>query len=563
MKAIIGIDLGTTNSAIAFMDGEEPRVIPNDRGNRITPSVVAISESGEILVGESAKNQAIVNARHTISAVKRTMGSATRFDILGRSYSPEEISSFILRKLKQDAETYLGTRVTDAVITVPAHFSEIQRRATQEAGRLAGLRVQRILNEPTAAALAYAYKTPGDRNILVYDLGGGTFDVTCLQKSGSVFSVLATEGDNHLGGIDFDAALRERVLAEFEGNSGVKIREEPVLLQQLSELVERAKIELSTRESAHIVMPFLGGGTNGRPVHLSSAISRSLFNQLIDESVQQTIRLTKTAVRTAGFGLRGIDSLVLSGGSSRIPLVHTYLKRALNLDRVALVNPDEIVAIGAAVQASLLGQNGKTDVNDVTAYNLGVEIEGDQFITVLSRNTAIPVEIEKTFTTVTDRQVSVEIHVLQGDSPTASRNVSLGRFLLSGIRVGARGEPRVSIRFSVDSDGLVWVSARDVETGAEQKITVIPDVTGDRSQKEAEFDVAARVSALVDRVTLLYEQEQGRLEASFSTEIQDLVQTARAAIEANELRTLHECHLALETIIGELHIELGSSEVSQ
>ncbi len=412
MKPIIGVDLGTTNSAVAFMDGNEPRVIPNKRGSRITPSVVAFTDSGDILVGESAKNQAIVNAGRTITAVKRTMGSTTAFEIAGRAYRPEE---------------YLGSEVHDAVITVPAHFSEAQRRATQEAGRLAGLRVARILNEPTAAALAYAYKTPGDRRILVDDLGGGTLDVTCLKKQGMDFRVLAAEGDNHLGGIDFDRLLLDRVVEKFETDSDMSIRSEPVLMQQLAGLTEQAKIELSTRESAHIALPFFGGlsesGGRQRPLHLSFEINRETFNELIDGLVQRTVKLTMKAVKTAGFGIRGVDSLVLSGGSSRIPLVGSYLKRALNLEKVALVNPDEMVALGAAVQAGILSgearSTDKIEVHDVMPYNLGVEIEGDQFVTVLARNTAISAEAQPTFTTVSDDQASVEIHVLQGDRRAA------------------------------------------------------------------------------------------------------------------------------------------------
>lgn len=566
MKTIVGIDLGTTNSAVAFMDGDEPHVIPNERGNRITPSVVAFTESGDVLVGESAKNQAIVNAGRTITAVKRTMGSSTAFEIGSRSYRPEEISGFILGALRRQAEEYLGTAVQDAVITVPAHFSEAQRRATQEAGRLAGLRVARILNEPTAAALAYAYKTPGDRRILVYDLGGGTFDVTCLEKQGRDFRVLATEGDNRLGGVDFDRLLLDRVVEKFEKDSGIDVRSEPVLMQQLAGLAEQAKIELSTRENAQIALPFLGGAGDFRgrpgPLHLSYAINRELFNELIEGLVQRTVKLTMKAVKSAGFGIRGVDSLVLSGGCSRIPLVSNYLKRALNLEKVALVNPDEMVALGAAVQAGILAgearSSEKIEVHDVMPYNLGVEIEGDQFVTVLPRNSAIPAESQRTFTTVSDDQTSVEIHVLQGDRRAASENASLGRFLLSGVRRGKQGEPRVRVLFTVDIDGLVWVSARDVDTGAEQEISVTP-VRSERTsdgRPGRSFDVRKRVGALSKRLVELSDRERKRIDAGFAAEIEELLALSGRALKRDDERSLHECHLALETIIGELHVTM-------
>jgi len=562
LRTVIGIDLGTTNSAVACMDGNEPLVIPNDRGNRITPSVVAINGPDDVLVGESAKNQAVVNAASTITAAKRAMGSGTIFTIGGRTYTPEQVCSYILRKLRKDAETFLGQTVQDAIITVPAHFSEAQRRATQEAGRLAGLRVRRLLNEPTAAALAYAYRTPGDRRILVYDLGGGTFDVTCLQKEGNTFSVLASEGDNHLGGVDFDALLLDRVLGEFERSSELNFRSEPILMQQLSEMVERAKIELSTSESTRILIPFFGGAGAGAPLHLSYEVDRNEFYGLIDALVRKTVKLTMAAVRSAGFGLRGVDSLVLSGGSSRIPLVHTYLKRALNLEQVSLVNPDEIVAMGAAIQGALLSDQSDTvHVRDVTAYNLGVEIEGDHFVTILPRNSPVPARTHRTFTTVSDRQSSVEIHVLQGEEPAASRNISLGRFLLSGIQEARRGEPRVQVSFEIDEDALVWVTARDLRTGAQQNVKVTP--VSDGTGVALDMEVADRVAALVERVEQMYAEEQFRLDTEFRAEIEHTIRRASEAISGADLRALHECHLALETIIGELHVELGNSEAEQ
>jgi molecular chaperone DnaK len=553
---IIGIDLGTTNSAAAFMDGDEPVVIPNDRGNRITPSVVAVNDSGDILVGEAAKNQAVINAERTVLAVKRRMGSSEVIQLGDRAYSPEEISSFILRKIRLDCEGYLGSEVREAVITVPAHFSERQRTATKEAGRLAGLRVLRIVNEPTAAALAYAHKTETSRNILVYDLGGGTFDVTCLIKEGDSFRVRSTVGDNHLGGVDFDRLMLERVLDDFESKSGLSIRTEPVLLQQLMEMVESAKIDLSTRDSALVALPFIGG--SGKPVHLSYTIRRDELNELIAELVKRTINLTLKAVREGGFGVRGIDSLVLSGGSSRIPLVHTYLRRALGLEKVALVNPDEIVAMGAAVQASILqGQGGS--VQDVLSYTLGVEIEGDQFVGILQRNTPLPADAKKLFTTVADNQSAVEIHVLQGEEEKAGRNISLGRFLLSGIREAKRGEPRVEVDFAVDPDGIVQVSAADVDTGARQQISVRP---ADAAEAGADaMSLTLRVESLVNRVQMLCEGRPVLEDPALATEIDEIVRIARDAMASKKPRDLTEARIALETILGELNAAYQATEV--
>lgn len=535
------------------MDGDEPTVIPNDRGNRITPSVVAVGDTGEILVGESAKNQAIINARKTVIAVKRKMGSSEVIQLGERAFSPEEISSFILRKIRLDAEAYLGGDVREAVITVPAHFDERQRTATKEAGRLAGLKVLRIVNEPTAAALAYAYKTEESKHILVYDLGGGTFDVTCLAKEGDSFRVRSTFGDNHLGGVDFDSLVLDRVIDHFEAESGVSIRQEPVLLQQLLEMVEQAKIDLSTRDSALIALPFIGG--SGRPVHLSYNITRDELNALIGELVSKTVKLTLRAVKEAGFGTEGIDSLVLSGGSSRIPLVHTYLRRALGLEKVALVNPDEIVAMGAAVQASLLRGSGGS-VEDVLSYTLGVEIEGDQFVGILDRNTPIPAEAQRVFTTVADNQSAVEIHVLQGEDAVASNNVSLGRFLLSGIREARKGDPRIEVSFGVDVDGIVHVSAHDVDTGSRQQISVRP-AEGD----EGETSLSRRVESLVNRVEMLATGRPVLEDPGLATEIEEIVRIAQSALSVGSRRDLNEARVALETILGELNAAYQAAEV--
>jgi len=547
---IIGIDLGTTNSAAAFADGNELRMIPNDRGSNLTPSIVSVADNGDVLVGASAKNQAIIHAERTMLHVKRHMGSDAIITLGERGYSPEEVSAFILSKLRRDAETYIGTDVTEAVVTVPAHFSEKQRQATLEAGRLAGLKIRRIINEPTAAALAYAYRWEGSQKILVYDLGGGTFDVTCLLKEGKNFTVKSTFGNNSLGGIDFDNLLRDKVIDKFEAESGIDFRSDPILMQQLSEVTERAKIELSSRDSALIAMPFISSG--GKPVHLSYTITRREFDALIEPLLKETVKLTLNAVKEAEFGISGIDSLVLSGGSSRIPLVRTFLKRALGLDEVAMVNPDEIVATGAALQGQLLRAEGKVpELHDVTGYTLGVEIEGNQFVPLIARNTQLPATVQKVFTTVSDNQSSVEINVLQGESQNASENESLGRFLLSGIAEDARGLPRIEVTFSVDRDGIAHVSAQDTQTGVQQRITVAPsDLTSEGGENGNALIV--RVASLLQRVRELTPRAEEYVDADFRSEITQMAGMAKKAIETKRMKELTEARLALETVLGEL-----------
>jgi len=547
---IIGIDLGTTNSAAAFADGNELRMIPNDRGSNLTPSIVSVADNGDVLVGASAKNQAIIHAERTVLHVKRHMGSGKIITLGERGYSPEEVSAFILNKLRRDAEAYIGTDVTEAVVTVPAHFSEKQRQATLEAGRLAGLKIRRIINEPTAAALAYAYRWEGTQRILVYDLGGGTFDVTCLLKEKENFTVKSTFGNNSLGGVDFDDLLRNKVIETFEAESGIDFRSDPILMQQLSEVTERAKIELSSRDSALIAMPFISSG--GKPVHLSYTITRREFDALIEPLLKETVKLTLNAVREAGFGMSGIDSLVLSGGSSRIPLVRTFLKRALGLDEVAMVNPDEIVAMGAALQGELLLAEGRGALlHDVTGFTLGVEIEGNQFVPLIPRNTQLPATVKKVFTTVSDRQSSVEINVLQGESHKASENESLGRFLLSGIAEDARGLPRIEVTFSVDQDGLAHVSAQDTQTGVRQRITVAPsDLTSEAGENGNALIV--RVASLLKRVRELTPRAEEYVDTDFRSEIAQMVDMAEKAVETKRMKELTEARLALETVLGEL-----------
>jgi len=561
MRRIIGIDLGTTNSSVAFMDEGEPSIIPNDRGNRITPSIVAFTDRDEIHVGESAKNQSVINSARTILGVKRYLGEKKTFELDGMRKTPEEISSFILKKLKRDAEAYLGEEIREAVITVPAHFSERQRRATQEAGRLAGLKVRRVLNEPTAAAVAYAYRTSGDKNILVYDLGGGTFDVTCLRKEGKVFTVTATAGNNRLGGIDFDDHVLGKVLEKFERDSGLDLRSDKIVLQQLREQVESAKIELSSRESALIALPFVTGAN--RPIHLSYSLGRQEFEALIADLIEETIELTARALKDAGMKPGSVDTLILSGGSSRIPFVQTRLAQEFRFRIEKRVNPDEVVAIGAAVQAGMLeGTSEDIVLRDVTGYSLGVEIDGDRFIELVARNTPVPAESRKVFTTISDRQTSVEIHVLQGESRRASENISLGRFLLAGIREGDRGDPKIEVTFGIDVDGIVTVRAKDLDTRAEQRITIVPAHDGNTPPGgRSALSTKAKLNALLDRVTRIADIYKSDLDAGFRKEIEDLVRICHAAILKEDVEEMKRNQTALEIVFAEVKERVPKADI--
>jgi molecular chaperone DnaK len=562
------------------MEGNEPVVIPNSEGGRTTPSVVAFLDDGkgERKVGSPAKRQAITNPGNTVSSVKRFMGKnysnvsdemknvsynveqgnndTVRVRIGDRLYTPQEISAMILQKMKSTAEDYLGTTVDEAVITVPAYFNDAERQATKEAGQIAGLEVKRIINEPTAAALAYGMdKKSSDVKIAVYDLGGGTFDISILELGDGVFEVLSTNGDVHLGGDDFDAKIIDWLAEEFLKDENIDLRKDPMALQRLKEAAEKAKIELSTRETAMVGLPFVGAS---RPIHLQYTIRRDEFNELISPLLQRTIDLTTQCVRDAGFGLDGIDGLVLSGGSSRIPLVRTYLQRALGLEAAGRVNPDEIVAVGAAVQAGILRDNwDDIHLNDVTSYSLGVEIDNDRYVPVMERNTQIPATAKRIFTTISDNQSSVEVRVLQGDSDRASTNRSLGRFLLSGIREGKRGEPRIEVSFTVDADGIAHVSARDIDTNAVQRITVSPEPEGGDSQEI----LASRLSSLINRVSALAAHSQGHIDYDFSAEVDELLGYAHQAVSSQDLKRLRESQIALEAVLHELNdaAEVGAA----
>ncbi len=541
---IVGIDLGTTNSLIAAHIDGNPTIIPNERGNRLTPSIVSIAESGEILVGESAKNQAVVHADRTVPAVKRRIGSQHTFTLGQRMMSPEEVSSQILRSLKRSAQLYLGEEVREAVITVPAHFNDAQRQATREAGRLAGLQVRLLINEPTAAALAYASRGGKGRRVVVYDLGGGTFDVTCRERQGEEFYVRSTLGDNNLGGVDFDRLLGERVRTAFEEQSGLAFRDDPFMEQQLAELVERAKIELSSNPTAGIVLPFMG--TSGRPMHLRYDISREEFEAIIEPLVARSLTLTSKALDEAGFDAP--DALVLSGGSSRVPLVQRVLEERFGVASAPLVNPDEVVALGAAIHARALATGAGGNLHDVTSYALGVEIDGGSVIQVIRRNTPLPAHSSRVFTTIADMQEVAEVHVVQGDSPKAKDNISLGRFTLSGIERGRKGNPRIEVSFSVDEDGMTQVYARDIHTGSTERITIIPALESDDPAAEER-----RLATLIRRVEQLLEVGHAELERSFVAEASEILAGARRVSLAADSRERSEYRLALESLVRELN----------
>ncbi len=472
MSKIIGIDLGTTNSCVAVLEGGEPVVIANAEGTRTTPSVVAFSKTGERMVGQVAKRQAVTNADRTIASIKRHMGENYKVTIDGKGYTPQEISAMILTKLKQDAEAYLGTTVTEAVITVPAYFSDAQRQATKDAGKIAGLDVKRIINEPTAAALAYGMDKEMDQKIMIYDLGGGTFDVSILDIGDGAFEVLATAGDTHLGGDDFDQRIMDHLVAGFKRAEGIDLSKDRVAMQRLKEAAEKAKIELSGMTTTNVNLPYITADATG-PKHLDVTISRAQFNQMTADLVERTLKPVRQAMSDAGVTASDLHKVLLVGGSTRIPAVQEAVKSLTGKDGFKGINPDECVALGAAVQGGVL-TGDVTDVLllDVTPLSLGIETMGGVFTRLIERNTTIPTRKSQIFSTAADGQTSVEVHVLQGEREMAAYNKTLGRFQLGGIAPAPRGVPQIEVTFDIDANGIVKVSAKDLGTGKEANISI-------------------------------------------------------------------------------------------
>ncbi len=495
MSKIIGIDLGTTNSCVAVMEGGEPTVIANAEGNRTTPSVVAFAKNGERLVGQAAKRQAVTNPERTIISIKREMGTAYKVNIDDSAYTPPEISAMILKKLKSDAEAYLGTTVTEAVITVPAYFSDAQRQATKDAGRIAGLDVKRIINEPTAAALAYGLDKGEVHKILVYDLGGGTFDVSLMEVGDGVFEVLATAGNNRLGGDDFDNRVIDWIVAEFKKENAIDLKTDRQALQRLKEAAERAKIELSGNLTANINLPFITADATG-PKHLDMTITRAKFNELTSDLVDKTITPLNQALSDAGLKPSDIDKVILVGGSTRIPAVQEAVQRVTGKEPFKGINPDECVAVGAAIQAGVLGGDVKDVLLlDVTPLSLGIETLGGVFTRLIERNSTIPTKKSQVFSTAADGQRSVDVHVLQGEREMAAYNKTLGRFQLDGIAPAPRGVPQIEVTFDIDANGIVHVSAKDLGTGNEQKITITASSNMSEEDIKRAMDEAERYAA--------------------------------------------------------------------
>lgn len=568
MAKIIGIDLGTTNSCVAVMEGDRPVIIPTAEGRRTTPSVVAFAQSGERLVGQSAQRQAITNSERTISSIKREMGTGFKVKIDGRSFNPPEISAIILQKLKKDAEEYLGERISEAVITVPAYFTDAQRQATKDAGRIAGLEVRRIINEPTAAAVAYGVDKEDGQKILVFDLGGGTFDVSVLEITGGVIEVLATSGNNRLGGDDFDHCVAEYLAREFKVQEGVDVSGNSAVMQRIIDAAEQAKIELSATNNAHINLPYLTEA-RGTPLHMDIVLTRAKFDALTEHLVEATEKPVRRALEDAHVSAAEIGKVLLVGGSTRIPAVQEKVRSITGKEGFKGINPDECVAMGAALQGGvLIGSVTGLLLLDVTPLSLGIETVGGMCTRIIERNTTIPISKSQVFTTAANFQSSVEVHVLQGERPQVSNNKTLGKFKLGGIQKAMRGVPQIEVTFTIDANGIVSVSAKDLKTGKSQEITIqasqnMTEAEIEKARCDAEeyaeddrtFRDASQLRSNLERLLTRAETVQKNLTREQKSSLKQPIKDARKALGKKDNGMIMSAYENLKNAMGPLDVD--------